>query len=117
MPNKYGAKRVQVDGIWFDSKAEARRYGTLKMLEKAKNSKIRDLKTHPKFELWANGVLICIYTLDFQYTEIDGYNNSLGIIVEDVKSPTTAKKADYKLRVKLFKANYPSIEFREIKGS
>jgi hypothetical protein len=33
--SKFHAKRTQVDGIWFDSKAEAGRYGELKLLERA----------------------------------------------------------------------------------
>jgi len=115
--NKYGARRVQVDGIWFDSKAEARRYGSLKMLEKAKTNRIKDLQCHPKFDLYGpNSILICTYKPDFTYTELDGYNNPLGMVAEDVKSPATAKREDYRLKVKLFKANYPDIEFREIKG-
>ena len=32
---KYANVRTQVDGIWFDSKLEARRYGELKMLKAA----------------------------------------------------------------------------------
>lgn len=33
--NKYGSKKVEVDGIAFDSKKEARRFQELKLLEKA----------------------------------------------------------------------------------
>lgn len=40
--NKYSAEKVTVDGITFDSKREARRYGELRMMERA--GQIRDLQ-------------------------------------------------------------------------
>lgn len=46
---KYGNKKVQVDGITFDSKHEANRYLELKLLEKA--NLISDLELQKKFEL------------------------------------------------------------------
>jgi hypothetical protein len=47
--NKYRAKSTVVDGIRFHSQLEARRYGELKMLEKA--GEIRELELQPKFVL------------------------------------------------------------------
>lgn len=46
---KYGNKKVTVDGIAFDSKREAARYCELKMLERA--GKITDLSLQKVFEL------------------------------------------------------------------
>ena len=46
---KYKNKKIEVDGIVFDSKKEARRYQELKLLEKA--GKITDLQMQVKFEL------------------------------------------------------------------
>jgi hypothetical protein len=40
--NKYGAQRVEVDGIRFDSKREARRWAELRHLERA--GEISDLR-------------------------------------------------------------------------
>ena len=37
-------------------------------------------------------------------------------VVEDVKSPITAKNPVYRLKVKLLKENYPNLDFREVKG-
>lgn len=34
-PNKYGAKKTEVDGITFNSKAEAARYLKLKQMQQA----------------------------------------------------------------------------------
>lgn len=111
--NKFSAKRTTVDGIAFDSLRESRRYSELRILERA--GKIADLEPHPKFDLFAftdrglGFVKIGTFTPDSQYIE-DGQR-----VVEDVKSAPTAKQADYRLRVKVFRANYPHIEFREVR--
>lgn len=47
--NKYGACKVTVDGIKFDSKKEAGFYEKLKKMES--DGEIKDLKLQPKFEL------------------------------------------------------------------
>lgn len=43
-PHKYHAKPTTVDGIRFASKAEARRYSELRLLEKA--GEIKNLEAH-----------------------------------------------------------------------
>lgn len=47
--NKYGSRKVTVDGITFDSKKEAKRYSELRLLEKA--GQITNLQRQFKFEL------------------------------------------------------------------
>lgn len=47
--SKYKNIKVMVDGIKFDSKAEARRYAELKLMEDTGH--IKELKLQPKFEL------------------------------------------------------------------
>ena len=91
--SKYGAKRTEVDGIWFDSKAEARRYATLATLERA--GKIADLRLQPPFKCIVNGKSICTYRADFSYVE-GGH-----VVVEDVKGVQTAA---LKLKRKLVEA-------------
>lgn len=49
MKNKYYSKKVEVNGIVFDSKKEAKRYSELLLLEKA--GVIRDLQRQVKFIL------------------------------------------------------------------
>ena len=49
---KYGNQKVIIDGIKFDSKAEAERYKELKILERA--GKIRGLRLQPKYLLQDN---------------------------------------------------------------
>ena len=47
--NKYGNKKVEYDGITFDSKKECIRYAELKLLEKSGH--IKDLQRQVKFVL------------------------------------------------------------------
>jgi hypothetical protein len=95
MGSKYGAQRTEVDGITFASKKEARRYGELKLLQRA--GTIRDLKLQPRFPLTVNGRLVCTYVGDFEYLTVP-----IGArIVEDAKG---FKTPEYKLKAKLFKA-------------
>lgn len=113
MANKYGARKTQVDGIWFDSKAEANRYQDLRILLLA--GEISDLILQPKFVLIPGFVdkagvreQPATFKPDFQYCK----NGKT--IVEDVKSVPTRKKPDYVLRRKLFKMRYPELIFKEV---
>ena len=49
MRNKYHSKKVEVDGITFDSKKEAKRFAELSLFEKA--GVISDLQRQVKFVL------------------------------------------------------------------
>jgi hypothetical protein len=108
MANKFGAKTVFADGIKFDSKLEYARYTQLKLLEIG--GFISGLVVHPKFELLPgyrrqNGKRVrgITYTADFSY--VDDYR--LGkVVVEDVKSPPTARKDAFIIRRKLFESKY-----------
>lgn len=102
--NKYGAKPTEVDGIKFASKAEAKRYGELKLLERAGH--IRDLKLHVEYPLIVNGEKVGKYTCDSEY--IEGGE----LVTEDVKGRAVR---DWPLRKRLFAALYGR-KVREIKG-
>ena len=65
--NKYGAKRTTVDGITFDSKHEAERWGELCIMQRA--GLIFDLKRQVPFDLVVGGVHICKYVADFVYRQ------------------------------------------------
>lgn len=102
--SKYLNKKVVLDGIKFDSQKEASRYSMLSVMQKT--GQISELECHPKFYIipsvkW-NGKTLCkrSYSADFKYVQ-DGK-----IIVEDVKSPATAKKATYTLKRQLFLHQY-----------
>lgn len=92
---KYNAIPTEVDGIRFASRAEARRYGELKLMADA--GLIQQLECHPKYEITVNGLHVCYYVADFRY--IDGGE----LVVEDVKSSATVTKL-YRLKKKLMKA-------------
>jgi len=96
--NKYNARKTVVDGVTFDSAKESRRYSELKLLEKA--GVIHSLTLQPRFDLIVNGTKCGFYKADFKYVE-----NSREV-VEDVKSPMTAKLPVYRLKKKLVKAIY-----------
>ena len=109
--NKYGNKKVIVDGHRFDSKKEARRYGELKLLERA--GKIKDLELQPKFELIPTirtedeTLRKVSYIADFKYIDLE----SGKVIVEDVKG---FKTDVYLLKKRLFLQKYTEYEFREV---
>lgn len=94
---KYRNVVTVTDGITFASKKEAKRYGELKLLERA--GKIAGLKIHPAFPLDVKGTPICRYVADFEYVAPGGVRT-----VEDVKSPITRKHPVYRLKAKLFAA-------------
>jgi hypothetical protein len=62
---KYRNVKTTVDGITFASAAEARRYGQLKLLERAGH--IRDLQMQVRYSIVWNGAKITTYVADFVY--------------------------------------------------
>ena len=126
--NKYGSRKVTIDGITFDSKKEAQRYIDLSLLEKA--GKIVNLKRQVKFVLIPaqyepdtigkrggkkRGKLIereCSYVADFVYVipTFTECKNGIGVellppllsgyetVVEDTKG---FKTKDYIIKRKL----------------
>lgn len=103
---KYRNKPTLVDGILFDSIAEAKRYNELKLLELA--GQIRDLKLQPKFIFEYAGIRIGSYKADFQYL----LPHSPVRVIEDVKSPSS-KTQMYRLRKRMMLA-FHGIEVREV---
>lgn len=95
MRSKYRAKPTIVDGVRFASQAEARRYGHLKVLERA--GTICDLELQPRFPLLVNQVKVATYVADFRY-------RFCGValpVVEDVKGVQTPI---YRLKKKMLLA-------------
>lgn len=102
MRPKYGNRKTVVDGITFASAKEAKRYGELKLLERA--GEIADLKLQPRFPLVVNGATVCTYVGDFSYHDTFQGAVMAQQVVEDVKSEATRKIATYRLKAKLFAA-------------
>ena len=112
MYNKYSNKKVILDNIKFDSKAERDRYSLLKLFEK--QGLIKELELQKEFELQPsfkkNGKMYrkITYKADFYY-----FDNHLGkYIVEDVKG---FKTDVYKLKKKMFEYTYPDLELEEVR--
>jgi len=93
---KYGNKPTEVDGWKFDSQAEARFYGQLKMLKSA--GEVLHFDIHPSFHL-APGVR---YTADFMVYYSDGK-----IEVVDVKGGRATATEAFGIRRRLFDAQHP----------
>lgn len=107
-PNKYKAIRTKKDGRIFHSKAEAARYGELKLLQTS--GQIRNLELQPVYEIFLNGFRVCKYVADFRYDRLeDGHWRQ---VVEDVKGYSTAL---FKLKAKLVHAAY-GITVEEVRG-
>lgn len=107
--SKYGNKKVEVNGILFDSKREARRYLDLKAMEMA--GQIQNLQLQVRYELIPtisrDGKVLernCCYIADFVY-EQNGET-----VVEDAKGRRTK---DYVIKRKLM-LHVHGIQIREV---
>lgn len=111
--NKYKNKKIIIDGIQFDSQKEGYRYKELRLLQRA--GLIKDLKLQttfilqPSFKKNNKTIRAITYKADFDYLTKDNRH-----ILEDVKSPATAKDKTYILKKKMLLYKYQNIEFKEI---
>lgn len=111
---KYHNTKVIYKDIRFSSKKEMRRYITLKQLERA--GIIKELELQPKFLLLdtihykGKTYPKTYYIADFKY-----FDKEKGkYIIEDIKSPITAKDKVYRLKIKMLLEKYPDIDFVEV---
>ena len=101
-PRKYRNIKTEVDGITFDSKAEADRYCELRAAKRA--GAIQGFGIQPSFVLEAS----VRYRPDFIVCDRDGH-----VWVEDVKGVETQA---FKLKRRLWEKQYPWMELRVIGG-
>jgi|HigsolmetaGSP11D_1036233.scaffolds.fasta_scaffold28755_3 Protein of unknown function (DUF1064). len=109
--HKYGAKKTRIDGITFDSLAEANYYHELKLLQRA--GIVTDFELQPKFELipsythpeTGRKIRATYYIADFRVTYADGRQEII-----DVKGVRTEA---YKLKKRLFEYKY-NIPIKEV---
>ena len=108
--SKYKNKKVEYNGIKFDSQKERNYYIKLKLLEE--KGKIKDLKLQvkyelqPKFQIGNKTYQKITYKADFSYISID--DNKLHVV--DVKG---FKTKEYLLKKKILAYKY-GIEIEEI---
>lgn len=103
---KYGAKPVEIDGFWFASSAEGRRYGQLRLLQAV--GEISGLKLQPRFPFEIGEELMFTYIADFEYSDRQTGRR----IIEDVKGVSTPV---YKLKKKIIEKVF-GITIEEIRG-
>lgn len=105
--NKYGAKRIEVDGKKFDSQAEYRRYLVLRNQEEAGEISSLILQCEicllEGFTFQGEKVRPIRYTCDFCYVK-----NGI-TYVEDVKSEATKKSEAFRIRWRLLLWLYKDI--------
>ncbi|WP_096201912.1 DUF1064 domain-containing protein [Bacillus sp. FJAT-45350] len=108
--NKYGNKKVVLDGHRFDSKKEAHYYAELKLRKMA--GEVTAIELQPTFELQPtykkNGKTIRAikYVADFRVTYSDGR-----VEIVDVKGKKTK---EYLLKKKLFEYKFPELKIIEV---
>jgi len=95
--NKYSAQPIEVDGFRFDSKMEAKRYAYWKLLQQA--GEVLHIDVHPVVSL-PGGIR---WTLDFAVWFPDGC-----VLFEDVKSPPTANRTEFRRMRKQFDLLHPA---------
>jgi uncharacterized protein DUF1064 len=104
---KFNARTVTIAGETFGSQKEAREYLALQWRERV--GEITDLRAHPVFLLFGPyGQQLGKFTPDACFRE------GGELVAWEVKSAATRRLADYRLRVKLFRACYPTVRFVEV---
>lgn len=98
--NKFKNVWTEVDGIKFQSKAEAKHYSVLKLRERA--GEITDLKLQPRYPLIVNDVMVGHAIPDFSYMDPSKAETGMLQLI-DVKGVATPL---FKFKAKLFHAIY-----------
>ena len=106
MSKYYNKKTQTIDGMVFDSRKEALRYGELKLMERA--GLVKDIQTQVKFELIPkqDGERACYYIADFVYTDCETGQKA----VEDTKGYKTEV---YRIKRKLMLYRH-NIKIKEV---
>jgi hypothetical protein len=105
---KYHNRRTTIDGITFDSQAEARRYEQLRLLQQAGD--ISELNVHERIVIvpaeCIDGKLehALHYEADFIYVSSDGWR-----VVEDVKGAQTPL---FRLKWRLVRQRWAGLKVR-----
>jgi hypothetical protein len=105
---KYNANGQRIDGHWFASAAEAKRYLQLKDMER--DSMIEDLVLQPSYPIVHHGRPITTYRADFRYVILNELKRPELVVVEDVKGMVTDV---YLIKKKLVEAQY-NLKINEI---
>lgn len=105
---KYNANGQKIDGHWFASAAEAKRYVQLKDMQQ--DDLIEDLVLQPSYPIVHHGKPITTYRADFRYVVLNELKRAEVVVVEDVKGMVTDV---YLIKKKLVEAQY-NLKINEI---
>lgn len=97
--SKYGNKKTEFDGFFYDSIKEANKARDLKFLKLG--GEIKGWKRQFPLRLDVKGVHICTYVCDFLVTHNDGSEELI-----EIKSEATAKLPVFRIKWKLATAIY-----------
>lgn len=102
---KYGNRKTTVDGIEFDSKAEAAYYCNLKVRERA--GEVSNVQLQPRFMFVVDGVLVTTYKPDFQFFDAVEKRTRVvdvkGFRVRDLSTKLKLMRALHKINVEIVK--------------
>lgn len=96
--NKFNAVKIEIGDKKFDSTSEGNLFYELELQKK--QGLIKDIECQAKEELWAYGVHICDYYVDFKIIKND---NTIEFI--EHKSPATATSS-WRIKHKMLEAKY-----------
>lgn len=99
---KYKNKKIEIEGILFHSKGEAKRYQELCLLQKT--GEIFDLEIQKKYILQEKYTKNTRKVREITYIADFVYKDKKGVVVEDFKGFRTEM---YKLKKKIFEYKYP----------
>jgi len=105
---KYNAQGEHINGHWFASGAEGKRY--LQLIAMEEQGKISRLELQPTYQIMIKGKHIANYRADFRYAVLSDTGGISYIIVEDVKGMITDV---YTMKKKLVEAIY-ELQINEI---
>lgn len=109
--NKFNAKKVQIDGITFDSKKESAFYQRICLLKNAKNinDRVVSIELQPRFDIIINSKKIGFYKADFRVLYADNR-----VKIYDIKGcKVGAAYQLFRLKKKIVEALY-NIEIIEV---
>ena len=109
--NKYNANGRRIDGYWFASDSEAKRYEQLKIM--VEEGVIDKLELQPEYKIMLKNQHITTYRGDFRYAVLDDMGRIKKVVLEDVKGMVTDV---YLIKKKLVEAEY-GIKIIEIPAS
>ena len=103
--NKFGARRTERDGHFYDSKLESDLGWELECRKKA--GEIKEIQRQVTFPLDVNGIHITNYRADFVVTMADG--------TQEVMEAKGILMPEANMKLKLFTALYPDIKLTVIR--